>query len=170
MILILLYWIAILIANLTVAQFGASAAVINAFVLIGLDLTVRDSLHERWHGKYLWRNMFLLIGIGSIVSAALNRNAVSIAIASFFAFSATGLSDTITYELMGDRSILIKMNGSNLISAAVDSAVFILLAFVILSPDPMPLPIALNLILLQYVAKIAGGFIWSLVIQKLQVR
>lgn len=60
MILITLYLVAIVAANLMVAQFGVAVVIFNAFVFIGLDLSTRDALHERWQGEHLWRNMLLL--------------------------------------------------------------------------------------------------------------
>lgn len=88
MILITLYLVAIVAANLLVAKFGVAVVVINAFVFIGLDLTTRDVLHEYWQHKHLWRNMALLIATGSLLSALLNWQATPIAVASFIAFAA----------------------------------------------------------------------------------
>jgi hypothetical protein len=46
-------------ANLAVAALGAHVAPLVAFVLIGLDLSSRDWLHERWgRGLGLWARMF----------------------------------------------------------------------------------------------------------------
>lgn len=58
--LITLYLFAIVAANLLVAEFGPSVTILNAFLFIGLDITVRDHLHERWERLHLWRNMALL--------------------------------------------------------------------------------------------------------------
>lgn len=162
MILISLYLAAIVIANLLVAQFGASVTIINAFVLIGLDLSTRDSLHEQWEGKGLVWKMALLIGAGSALSAFLNWNALPIALASCAAFLAAGFADTVVYALLGERSKLIKMNGSNLISAAVDSVVFPALAF--------GFPLLWGIVLGQFVAKVAGGFLWSLILNKREAK
>ena len=41
------YAVAMIAANLLVATFGPSVTAINAFLLIGLDLTLRDWLHFR---------------------------------------------------------------------------------------------------------------------------
>lgn len=154
--LIVLYLVAIVIANLLVAQFGASISILNAFLFIGLDLSTRDILHERWQGKNLWRNMFILIAIGSLLSALLNWQATPIAIASLVAFGSAGIVDAITYQLLDNKSRLVKMNGSNLVSAAVDSVVFPALAF----GFPLLIPIMIG----QFIAKVAGGFLWSLVL------
>ena len=154
--LITLYLTAIVTANLLVAEFGAAITVFNAFILIALDLTARDSLHERWHSKHLRRNMALLIGGGSVLSALLNVNATPIAVASFTAFALAGASDTVVYALLGKRSKLVKMNGSNLVSAAVDSFVFPVLAF--------GFPPLWGVIIGQYAAKVVGGVFWSWVL------
>lgn len=158
MILIALYLFAIVAANLLVARFGASVVILNSFVLIAFDLTTRDTLHERWQGKHLWRNMALLVGAGSLLSALLNRDATNIAIASFVAFALAGLTDTIAYTLLGDRSRSFRMNGSNLVSAAVDSFVFPVLAF--------GFPPLWGIVLGQYAAKVVGGMFWSWVLTR----
>jgi len=152
--LIALYLIAIIIANLTVSYFGPSVAVLNAFLFIGFDLTTRDQLHERWKGRWLWLKMLALIGAGSIFSYALSANVGPVALASFVAFAAAGIADTLVYWLLGEKSKLLRINGSNVVSAAVDSLIFPALAF--------GLPILWWIVLGQFVAKVAGGFAWSL--------
>lgn len=160
--LIALYLIAIVIANLSVAQFGPSVAIVNAFLFIGLDLTTRDYLHDRWQGRGLWLKMLALIAAGSLLSYALNVNAGPIALASFVAFAGAGAADTLMYWLLGDRAKLVKVNGSNVVSAAVDSLIFPILAF--------GFPILWWIVLGQFAAKVAGGFIWSLVLSRLSNR
>ncbi len=156
MYLIVMYLAAIVAANLTTAAFGPGMSVINALLFIGLDLTARDRLHEQWSGRDLWRNMALLIGAGSILSAALNWNAASIAVASFAAFAAAGVVDTVVYAAMGSRARLVKINGSNIASAAVDSVVFPALAF--------GLPLLVPIMVGQFAAKTIGGAVWSVVL------
>lgn len=157
MILITLYLVAIVAANLLVAQFGPAITIFNAFVFIGLDLSTRDSLHERWQGRSLWLKMALLIGAGSILSALLNWQAAPIALASFVAFAAAGIADTAVYLMLGDKSRLVKMNGSNAVSAAVDSVIFPAIAF--------GLPLLIPIMAGQFVAKVVGGFVWSLILK-----
>ena len=106
-----LYLIAIVIANLTVAWFGPRMVVVNAFLFIGLDLTARDYLHEAWHGRGLLWKMTLLIGTGSAISYALNKDAAQIAIASFIVFACAAIADTIIYHLLKERIYLVKVNG-----------------------------------------------------------
>lgn len=156
--LILMYLVAIVAANLLVVQFGPGVSVLNAFLFIGLDLTARDGLHERWRGKLLWPKMFLLIASGSALSWFLNRDAGRIALASLAAFAVAGVVDAMTYHIMRDESRMVKINGSNVFSAAADSLVFPVLAF--------GFPILWPVVLGQFAAKVGGGFIWSLTLTK----
>ena len=153
-----LYLTAIIAANLLVARFGPNIAVLNAFLFIGLDLTTRDHLHEAWRGRGLVWKMALLIGIGSVLSWMLNRNAGQIAIASFVAFACAGAADAIVYHLLGRKARIVKVNGSNVVSAAVDSVVFPTLAF--------GFPLLWLVMLGQFAAKVGGGFVWSLILAR----
>ena len=156
MIYVVLYLVAIVIANLTVAQFGPSVTIVNAFLFIGLDLTARDRLHEAWRGDGLAWKMFLLIATGSALSWLLNRNAGSIALASMVAFGSAALVDAIVYQVLHGYPRWLKINGSNVPSALVDSIVFPTLAF-----GGFLWPITLG----QFAAKVAGGFVWSVILQ-----
>lgn len=155
--LIILYLSAIVIANLSVAHFGPSVAVLNAFVFIGLDLTTRDELHTRWQGRNLARNMALLIATGSLLSWWLNRDAGRIAGASFAAFALSAIADTAIYSLLHERVRFVKVNGSNVVSSAVDSIVFPALAF--------GFPLLFGVMAGQFVAKVVGGFLWSVILE-----
>lgn len=158
MILITIYLGAIVAANLLVVQFGPSISILNAFLFIGLDLTTRDALHERWTSN-LWLKMFALIAAGSLLSWFLNRNAGPIALASFVAFAGAGIADTLVYQVLGDKSRLVKMNGSNIVSAGVDSLIFPTLAF--------GFPLLWGIVAGQFAAKILGGGIWAYVITRM---
>ena len=158
MILIVVYLVAIVAANLLVATYGPAVTIFNAFVFIALDLSTRDALHERWKGRGLWWRMAALIATGSGLSYILNANAGPIALASFAAFAAAGVVDAITYTLLRDKAYLVKSNGSNVLSAAVDSVVFPAVAF--------GLPIMWSIVIGQFIAKVAGGFIWSLILNR----
>lgn len=154
MIYVLMYLGAIVLANLLVARFGPSIVIFNAFVLIGLDLTARDQLHEAWKNDKLALKMVVLIFAGSAITIVMNRDATQIAIASFVAFSLAAVTDTVVYHLLGHKPRWLRINGSNVPSAAVDSLVFPTLAF----GGFLPL-----ITLGQFAAKVGGGFIWSLV-------
>lgn len=154
MIYVILYLVAIVLANLSVSALGPSVVIINAFLFIGLDLTARDQLHEVWRGNRLLPKMAALIASGSILSWLLNRDAGSIALASFIAFASAATVDTVVYHLMGKYPRWLRINGSNIPSALVDSIIFPTLAF-----GSFLWPIILG----QFAAKTLGGFVWSLV-------
>jgi len=161
MIYVIMYLAAIVLANLTVARFGPSSAVVVAFLFIGLDLTARDRLHDAWRGNRLFTKMAILIATGSILSYSLNRDAGQIALASFMAFAAAAIVDTIVYQLLGGYPRWLRINGSNIPSAAVDSIIFPIIAF-----GGFPWAIILG----QFLAKTLGGFFWSLVFRWMDQR
>lgn len=157
MIYVVMYLVAVVLANLSASFFGAYASILNAFLFIGLDLTARDKLHDVWQGKYLWAKMFLLIAVGSGISYLLNRNAGMIAVASLVAFAVAGAVDALVYQKLHDKTWMWKVNGSNVFSALADSMIFPTIAF----GGIMPL-----IMLGQFAAKVSGGFIWSWIIAK----
>jgi queuosine precursor transporter len=152
----LVYLSAIVVANLAIAKFGQSAAIVVPLLFVSLDLTSRDKLHDLWDGKNLWRNMLLLIGTGSVLSWILNAKAGSIALASFVAFASSGIIDAIIYQILPKDKKLLRINGSNILSALVDSTVFLGIAF--------GWPPALPLVVAQFMAKVLGGLVWSLIL------
>ena len=101
--------------------------------------------------------MAILIAIGSGISYALNRNAGLIAIASFSAFALTAIVDTLTYQFLQNRPYLVKVNGSNIFSAFVDSLIFPTIAFGTFLPA---------IILGQFAAKVTGGALWAYILGK----
>ena len=156
MIYIVLYLVAIILANLSVTYFMGTfpeITIVNAFLFIGLDLTARDQLHEAWRDNHLVPKMAALIAAGSVLSWLLNRNAGPVALASFAAFAAAATVDTIFYQLLGSYPRWLRINGSNIPSAAVDSIVFPTLAFG---------SFLWTIVLGQFLAKTLGGFLWSL--------
>jgi len=162
-ILIAAYLLAIVIANLTVAAFGVIAVIPNSFVLIALDLTARDALHEVWHGVHLRRNMALLIVCGSVLSALLDYQALPIALASCLAFGASGAVDTLLYARLERYAWLIKANGSNVASALTDSLVFLSLLAALTGLPWATVPL---LVAAQWLAKTTGGALWSLLLAR----
>jgi uncharacterized PurR-regulated membrane protein YhhQ (DUF165 family) len=152
---IVVYAIAMTAANLTIATFGPWVSPINAFFLIGLDLALRDWLHVRLK---VWQ-MGALIASTGVLTFMLNPTAGHIAVASAVAFTAAALVDWITFiRLRG--TWLIKANGSNIAGAAIDSLVFPTLAFGVLMP---------HIVAMQFIAKVAGGALWALVISKFKL-
>ena len=157
MIYIVMYLTAVILANLSSAYFGPSASVVNAFLFIGLDLTARDKLHEAWHKKGLPWKMGLLILSGSVLSWILNRNAGMIAVASFVAFASASVIDTIAYQFLYKYNYFTKVNGSNVVSALVDSIIFPTIAF----GGFLPL-----ITLGQFISKVFGGAVWAWLLKK----
>jgi hypothetical protein len=152
---IALYLAAIVAANLLVARFGPRAAFAVAFAFIGLDLTVRDRLHETWMRRGLVWKMSLLIASGSAISWLLNRGTGRVALASFVAFAAASICDALSFHLLRERRYLVKVNGSNVFGALADSIVFPTIAFG---------AFAFAITAGQFISKVAGGFVWSLLI------
>lgn len=153
------YLTAIVLANLLLTAFGPRMVILNSAALIGLDLVSRDSLHDRWHGRHLPFRMAALIATGSVLSWLLNRNAGPIALASFVAFAAAATVDTLVYALLSRQSYFVRVNGSNIPAAVVDSAVFLSLAGLPLVYMP-----------LQILAKIGGGVVWSWILARQQAQ
>lgn len=145
------YAIAMTLANLSVAAFGPSVTVINAFVLIGLDLALRDWLHVRLK---VWQMGALIAATGAL-TFVLNPSAGQIAVASAVAFTAAALVDWSAFaKLRGSWTF--RANGSNVAGAAVDSLVFPTLAFGVLMP---------HIVAMQFIAKVAGGAFWTWVLR-----
>ena len=151
------YLAAIVTANLAVARFGPGSSIIIAFLLIGLDLTLRDRLHDSWRGNGLAWRMGLLIATGGAISYLVNVDAGRIAIASTVAFAGAATVDAIVYHMLGHRPFMVRANGSNVPAAAVDSILFPTIAFGSFLPW---------IVLGQFAAKVGGGFLWSLVLRK----
>jgi hypothetical protein len=147
-----IYIAALVTANLLVAWIGPWFSPINAFVLIGLDLSLRDKLHEQWKNDKLVLKMGGLIATASVVSYLWNPAAGPIALASFLAFAFAMSADTIAYHFLRDKPWMVRSNGSNVAGAAVDSITFPTIAFGGLMPE---------IVALQFISKICGGAIWS---------
>ena len=164
--LIAAYLLAIVAANLTLAEWGREhpeVALYNAFVFIAFDLVARDYLHTAWEGRNLIRNMALLIAGGAALSYVAGLwigsgpDVGRIALASCIAFAAAGVTDALAYAGMHAYGWLERINGSNIVSATVDSFVFIALW-------PFGFDFALAFTLAA--VKVAGGVTWSLVLKR----
>jgi uncharacterized PurR-regulated membrane protein YhhQ (DUF165 family) len=160
MIFVVLYLLSVIAANLIVTALGPSVSIITAFFAIGLSLTTRDKIHELWHNKGLFWKMLLLIMSGGIISVALNLNSWRIGLASCVAFIVSEGIDTIIYQLFYKKEYAIKVSASNVCASLSDSLVFPTLAF----GSIMPL-----IILGQFIAKVAGGALWMLILKKKNV-
>jgi len=153
-----MYIFSLTLANLLVAWLGPWFSPINAFVLIGLDLVLRDKLHDRWQGDRLALRMFGMIAAAGLISWLINKDAGIIAIASVVSFMVAMTVDAVIYQRLKNLPWWQRANGSNIGGAATDSVLFPTIAFGSLMPE---------IVLLQFAAKVGGGFIWSLVIDSL---
>lgn len=161
MIWVIVYLVAIVAANFSIATFGPVSMPINAFLLIALDLVARDRLHDVWSHRGLIAKMGALIVAGGIVSYAVNPAAGRIAVASSASFVLAAIADTAIYHLRRHDAWMVRSNKSNIVSAAVDSIAFPAIAFGALLPW---------VVLAQFAAKTLGGVFWSYVIDINQLR
>jgi len=159
---VIVYLTAIVTANLLIIWLGPAVSILNAFLLIGLDLSLRDRLHDLWKGEGLWWKMLTLICGGSVITVILNWDALPIAIASATAFLAAGIGDALTYHGLRDRSFMVRANGSNVTGSLIDSLVFPIMAF--------GFPPLWGIVAGQFAAKIAGGAVWAFLIDRVQIR
>ena len=151
---LVVYAAAMTLANLSIAAFGPWISPLNAFVLIGLDLALRDWLHVRLK---VWQMGALIAGTGAL-TWVLNPAAGQIAVASAVAFTAAALVDWSAFvRLRG--SWIFRANGSNVAGAAVDSLLFPTIAFGVLMP---------HIVLMQFAAKVAGGALWAWALSKVR--
>lgn len=158
------YLAAIVVANLTTAHFGPEWSILNAFLLVGLVLTTRDRLNDAW-GTHRRRNMTLLILAGGALSyvAAITLTpggipsdvVAKIALASCVAFVVSESLDWLTYAGLRDRPWLERVTSSNVVGALFDSTLFVWIAF----------GFDVYIIAAQIGAKVAGGYLWALVMR-----
>ena len=157
MLAVIAYCAAMVAANLSIAAFGPWISPLNAFLFIGLDLALRDHLHDRWRGPGLWPRMLGLIVAAGVISYLLNPASGKIAAASVTAFVVAGGIDALVYHLLRDRPYLQRSNGSNAAGALADSLIFPTMAFGGFLPA---------IVALQFAAKVCGGFVWSLLLRR----
>jgi uncharacterized PurR-regulated membrane protein YhhQ (DUF165 family) len=157
MILVILYVFCMVLANLLVAHFGAWFSPINAFFLIGLDMVLRDVLHDRWKHVGLHKRMLLLITVSGAISYMLNPATGIIALASFVAFTVSMLVNTVIYHRVLRKNWMYRSNVSNVGGSAADSILFPTIAFGAFLPE---------IVMLQFTLKILGGIFWSYLFSK----
>jgi uncharacterized PurR-regulated membrane protein YhhQ (DUF165 family) len=146
-----IYAVAMTLANLSVAAFGPAISPLNAFLFIGLDLTLRDWLHVRLK---IWQ-MGCLILVSGLLTLLLNPATGKIALASAIAFTVAAAVDwSVFAKLKGTWQA--RANASNAAGALVDSLLFPTIAFGALMP---------HIIAMQFIAKTFGGFLWSIILK-----
>lgn len=151
---IITYASAMTLANLSIATFGVWVSPINAFLFIGLDLALRDWLQMQIKA---WQ-MAVLIAVSGGLTYALNQDAGMIAIASAVSFTVAALVDWAVFSKI-TGSWFKRANVSNVAGAAVDSIAFPTIAFGVFMPE---------IVALQFLAKIAGGAVWTYLLGKIK--
>lgn len=146
------YLLSIVAANLLISKLGAGWTPVVGFFAIGLDLTLRDKLHEKWSGRRLLLKMAALIAVGGVASVILSSGSLAVAVASLLAFTIASSVDAGVYHALRDRSKPRARYVSNVVGAAADSVVFPSVAFGAWMPA---------VVLLQFAAKAAGGTMWA---------
>jgi len=152
--LVAMYLGAVVLANVTFGVWGMAVEPWNSMLLIGLDLTARDRLHEAWGRRGLVWKMGALILAGSAISALFGlvfEGVVRVAVASAVAFASTATVDALVFGLLPRRWL--RINGSNAVGAVVDSFVFPTVAFGVVDWD---------LVVYFAAVKFVGGAIWWL--------
>ena len=146
----MLYVACILAADLLAARWIVSLpfglAVPAGVFAVAPVFTLRDEIHERW-GR---RGAYALIALASLCSWGLavvmgSGLLARVTLASVVAFLVNETLDTEIYHKLRARSRLAAILGSNAVSAAVDSILFIGIAF----------GLNWSLIAGQYVVKVA---------------
>jgi queuosine precursor transporter len=142
-------------ANVAVAQFGVEATPYVAALTIGPILVLRDRIHELWsdHSAFqLTVKMTILTLVGGALSYIFTPDEAGarVALAALAAFAASLATDTVVYQSFIRTQRHVRVNVSNAVSAAVDSFVFLTVAFgssAIVFAD----------VFSQWTAKVAGG-------------
>ncbi|WP_233206441.1 hypothetical protein [Haliangium sp. UPWRP_2] len=145
--------VAICLANLIVWASGSWApwvSLVCGFVLVGLDMVIKDTLQNRWGVS--WRLMLLVVGGG--VAGFLAPGSARICAASVAAFMVSALVDVAVFAALA-RSPR-RYVASNAASALVDSSLFLWFGLGVFGWP----------VLAQTVAKIAGAALWQRVLHQ----
>lgn len=152
--LIPIFYVAVIVsANLSTTYFGLWVTPLNAFVLIGAELVLRDVMHESLSKI----RMLSIVVLAGIISFLINADSKNIAIASFVAVVVSCFVDYYVYHKTKGTWIK-RSNTSNFFSGFTDSLIFPLIAFGVFNP---------YVFVLQWLAKFVGGFIWTLLLNNL---
>jgi uncharacterized PurR-regulated membrane protein YhhQ (DUF165 family) len=152
-----LYLCAIVAANLLTTHFAKQGhpevSVYTAFGLVAFDYVARDLLHDFYEGRTRLVVLAALIFAGALLSYLANPDSAEIAKWSAIAFATAMTADSLVYHAARRQPWLERSNMSNLVAAAVDSAVFCY-------GVGFPFIVAFG----QTTAKVAGGVLFSLVL------
>lgn len=146
-----IYLLAFILSNLIVLYFGAKGLIVTALFLIPFDFVMRCIFHETWKGWKLIRNMGLLVLASSIITILINHDTLPIAIGSTVGFISAQIAAGIFYQKMIEKSLFVKVNGSDLLGITADSIIFQLVAFGMINP---------YISISQIILKAVGGLFW----------
>lgn len=126
-----LFLIAFVTANLLVKHFGVYGLWISSTILIPFDFVCRCVIHERLKGYKLLSTLFFLTLLAGVITIAVNHDAVQIALASIAGFTAAQIAAGLFYQaaLAERKSLFVKVNMSDLVGIIFDSLIFQLIAF-----------------------------------------
>lgn len=155
---VLAYLLCIVLANVLVASLGWVGMVVASVLLLPFDMTLKDHLQERWHGRSLLPRMATLIFVGSVASAVIAPSTATVATGSFVAFACGSFVDTLVFEFGRDRmSRQHRSIASNVACAVVDTVVFQLIVFSVVTPE---------MVVAQIVMKAFGGVVWPMILAR----
>lgn len=95
----------------------------SGVLMIGLALVLRDWLHELAG----WRWSFAAVLLGGVLSLAFSPPAL--AVASAVAFTLSEMADLAVYARLRERGKPLAVMASQIVGAALDSMIFVYLAF-----------------------------------------
>lgn len=147
------YLAAVVGANLLVSHFGPSSTPYVAFGVIAAVLIFRDQFADLT-GPQRAVQQGVLILAGAALTWFVNRSASIIAEASVISFIASESLEGVLYFLMRRLPWVQRAPRSGMAGAAVDSVLFISIAF----------GFSLPLVVAQFFAKGFGAYVWSEVI------
>lgn len=150
---IALFLIAFVSANLIVKHFGVYGLWVSSFLLIPFDFICRCIIHEKLSGFKLLATLFILTMLAATITILINPNSVQIALASIAGFTVAQVTAGVMYQvsLAEKKSYFIKVNVSDLVAIIFDSIVFQWVAFSVINP---------GVTLGQIGIKFAGGLLW----------
>lgn len=155
------YLAAVVAANLLVNHFGAKWSPVIAFVAVAAVLIFRDQfadlVGQRSTAQLL---QFGLIAAGALLTWLFNQDAAQIAKASVIAFAASETTEQAVYFLLRRRPWMDRAPTSAVFGAAVDSALFITIAF----------GFNFTIAFAQFTAKVAGAWLWARATQTVKER
>jgi uncharacterized PurR-regulated membrane protein YhhQ (DUF165 family) len=95
----------------------------SGVLMVGAALVLRDAVHQTLGARYA----LAAIAVGAIISAGISPPAI--VIASVAAFLLSELADFAVYAPLARRRLALAVALSGAVGAAIDSAVFLFLAF-----------------------------------------